>query len=336
MNIHNKHVYTITLRKAYSFMKSEGVSSADLLKNTEITEQYMADPYHMIGEEQARQYYLNVVHLAGRHGVGLDIGWRTNLSEMGPHGMAGLSARTAGEMLTDHWKMRDNYNTLLDWRYEVKGNSVIHTARSAETDPELRVFLIERGLSMMQVQVEELCGEDAKPIRVLFDYKTPDNVEQYKRIFRCPMRFSQDRIEVVYSIELHNRELYSYDPQAVEVLGALRSNLHQKLSSGGDVVQDVKMALRRTPGHFPALERIAEDMAMSSRTLRRKLGQHDVRFQNLLDDERRRVAEDLLLTTSMPIQQIAEQCGFTDAQNFSQAFKRWLGQSPSEFRQAAK
>jgi AraC-like DNA-binding protein len=73
---------------------------------------------------------------------------------------------------------------------------------------------------------------------------------------------------------------------------------------------------------------------MSSRTLRRKLGQHSVRFQDLLDEERRCVAEDLLLTTAMTIQQIADQCGFNDAQNFSNAFRRWRGMSPTEFRRS--
>ena len=117
------------------------------------------------------------------------------------------------------------------------------------------------------------------------------------------------------------------------VLGALRTSLHEKLASRGNIVDDVKMALRRNPGDFPSLERIAQGLAMSSRTLRRKLGQHDVRYQDLLDAERRRVAEDFLLNTNMSIQQIADQCGFSEAQNFSQSFRRWLGMSPTQFRQ---
>jgi AraC-like DNA-binding protein len=116
------------------------------------------------------------------------------------------------------------------------------------------------------------------------------------------------------------------------VLGALRTSLHEKLGSRGNVLLEVKMALRRTPGRFPSLEQVADSLAMSSRTLRRRLGQYDVRFQDLLDDERRRVAEDLLLSTSLTIQQIAEKCGFSDARNFSQSFRRMQGISPTEFR----
>ena len=75
---------------------------------------------------------------------------------------------------------------------------------------------------------------------------------------------------------------------------------------------------------------------MSSRTLRRKLGQSNVTFQQLLDDERHRVAENHLANSELSIQQIAELCGFQDAQNFSQAFKRWTGQSPSEYRRSRR
>ncbi len=112
----------------------------------------------------------------------------------------------------------------------------------------------------------------------------------------------------------------------------MRTSLHNKLSSEEDIVEDVRLALRRKPGEFPSLERIAEGLAMSSRTLHRKLGQRDLRYQDLLDEERQRIAEDLLLNTGMNIQQIAVQCGFSEPQNFSQAFRRWSGKSPGDFR----
>jgi AraC-like DNA-binding protein len=57
-------------------------------------------------------------------------------------------------------------------------------------------------------------------------------------------------------------------------------------------------------------------------------------YQELLDAERHRVAEDFLLNTTMSIQQIVEHSGITDAQNFSQAFKRWQGMPPIEFRRS--
>jgi AraC-like DNA-binding protein len=329
-----KRVYAITLRKAHSFMKAEGFDAEALLANTELSEDDLVEPYNLISEEQARMYYLNLVRLADRAGVGLEIGWLTALSDMGPHGMAMMTAPTVGESLEKTWALRDNYNILVDWEYTLSDNLIIHTVRCGEPDMQLRIFLIERGLATLQAHAEELIGSAAKPVRVLFDYKSPTNFDQYKEIFRCPLRFSQEQTQIYYPMDWHDRSIETYDSQAGEVLGTLRTSLHEKLSSGGDIVHDVKMALRREPGKFPSVERIAEGMAMSSRTLRRKLGQHDVRYQDLLEAERRRIAEDLLLNTTMTIQQISNQCGFNDAQNFSQAFRRWQGMTPTEFRNA--
>ena len=85
---------------------------------------------------------------------------------------------------------------------------------------------------------------------------------------------------------------------------------------------------------YQLLERVAERLAMSPRTLRRKLGAANSRFQDLLDAERQRVAEEYLADSELSVQQIADLCGFSDAQNFSQAFKRWLGVSPTEYRRS--
>jgi len=325
-------IYAITLRKAHSFMKAEGFDAKALLANTELSENDLVEPYNLISEEQARMYYLNLVRMADRAGVGLEIGWLTALSDMGPHGMALMTARTVGEALQQTWELRNNYNVLVDWEYAFTDSLLVHSVRSNEPDAQLHTFLIERGLATLQAHAEELIGSSAKPVRVLFDYKSPANLEQYKAIFRCPLRFSQEQTQIHYPRKWFDRAIETHDPTAAEVLGALRTSLHEKLSSGGDIVHDVKMALRREPGKFPSVEHIAEGLAMSSRTLRRKLGQHDVRYQDLLEEERRRVAEDLLLNTTMTIQQIADQCGFNDAQNFSQAFRRWQGMTPTEFR----
>ena len=332
MSFPPKNVYAITLRKPFSYMLAQGVDPAALLADTELTAEVISDPYHLISESQARLFYLNLLRLADRDGVGLEIGWRTALSDLGPHGMALATERNIGESLRKTWQLRDNYNLLVDWRYQVSGSVLIHQLRCVEADESLRIFLLERGLATLQVHTEELLGSDFRPLRVLLDYRAPGEIEGYKDVFRCPLRFNQEQTELHYSAEGLDVSIETYDPQASEVLGALRTSLHEKLASRGDVVLDVKMALRRTPGKFPSLEQIADQLAMSSRTLRRKLGQHNVRYQDLLDEERRRIAEDLLLHTAMTIQQISEHCGFSDAQNFSQSFRRWQGMSPTQFR----
>ena len=134
-------------------------------------------------------YYLNLVRLADRAGVGLEIGWLTALSDMGPHGMALMTARTVGEALQKTWELRNNYNVLVDWEYAFTDSLLVHSVRSNEPDAQLRTFLIERGLATLQAHTEELIGSSAKPVRVLFDYKSPTNLEQYKADIPLPPAF---------------------------------------------------------------------------------------------------------------------------------------------------
>ena len=185
---------------------------------------------------------------------------------------------------------------------------------------------------MIQAHSEELAGSEAAPIKVLLDYPAPKNFKRYKDIFRCPVHFNQKVIELHYPAHYLDLDMKSYDPQAHNALEVLQASLLKKLSSEKDIVNEVKMALRRTSGKFPQFDQVASGLAMSPRTLRRKLGTRDVRFQDLLDAERRKVAEDYLTNSTLTIHQIAEQCDFSDAQNFSQAFRRWSGMSPTEYR----
>jgi len=45
---------------------------------------------------------------------------------------------------------------------------------------------------------------------------------------------------------------------------------------------------------------------------------------------------ELLLATSMPVDQVASSVGFSDALYFSKKFRKWQGQSPTEYRKALR
>jgi AraC-like DNA-binding protein len=313
-------------------MHARGFDDVVLLANTELRKTDLDDPYRLISEEQARAFYRNVVDLADDPGVGLEIGWMTSITEKGPLGFMQKAARTVRDAVAEGWASRDTYSGLIDWVYEISGDTLIHHISCDEEYEPLRIFLLERALGIFQANAEELIDSKARPTKVLVDYKAPRHIKRYKEIFRCPVYFEQKTVEIHYPLRYHDQKMASHDPLAHDALEVLQASLLKKMSAEKNIVTEVKMALRRRPGQFPHLEQVASRLAMSPRTLRRKLGVEGVRFQDLLDDERRKVAEDYLSNSKLTIQQISEQCDFGDAQNFSQAFKRWSGMSPTEYR----
>ncbi len=54
-----------------------------------------------------------------------------------------------------------------------------------------------------------------------------------------------------------------------------------------------------------------------------------------MDDTRKELACGYLRQAARPVTEITFLLGFTDTSNFTRAFKRWTGMSPTEFRNAA-
>jgi AraC-like DNA-binding protein len=87
------------------------------------------------------------------------------------------------------------------------------------------------------------------------------------------------------------------------------------------------------PEGYPSLAIAAEAAGMSIRTFQRRLEDSNLNYSQLVEKIRFEQATHLLQDPANPIIDIAFDLGYTDAANFSKAFKRWTGVSPRRFRQ---
>ncbi len=99
-----------------------------------------------------------------------------------------------------------------------------------------------------------------------------------------------------------------------------------------DVGRQVMAALELMGLAQAGLQPVASRLAMSARTLERRLAIQGLSFQRLVDGQRRARALWLLRNTDLCIDQIAIELGFSGAKNFSRTFRRWYGGTPSQLR----
>lgn len=85
-------------------------------------------------------------------------------------------------------------------------------------------------------------------------------------------------------------------------------------------------------GLLPDSEDLAHALAMSPRTLSRRLQDEGQSLSHLVDQVRMQRAQQLLLEGHLPLQAVARASGFADASSFARAFKRTTGQTPAEHR----
>jgi AraC-like DNA-binding protein len=81
---------------------------------------------------------------------------------------------------------------------------------------------------------------------------------------------------------------------------------------------------------------IAETLSMSERTLQRLMAEQNLSYSQVLAEVRLHQAVDWLENTEKPVGEIAFDLGYTDASNFTRAFRLKLGRSPQAFRDDRK
>lgn len=105
------------------------------------------------------------------------------------------------------------------------------------------------------------------------------------------------------------------------------------LDASATVTDRVRAALLELlPGGQSSIDAVCGKLAMSKRTLQRRLRGEDNNFQTVLNETREALARHYLGTTSMSGAEISFLLGFEDPNSFFRAFSDWTGSTPETVR----
>src|SRR5262249_44944334 len=127
------------------------------------------------------------------------------------------------------------------------------------------------------------------------------------------------------------------DAALVQVLEAQAESLLAELPDSDDFEQAIRRSVTRLAREGePSLERVADELHLAPRTLRRRLEARDQAFRELRDDTLRRLAESYLADPRLTLAEIAQLLGYSEQSAFSRSFSRWTGCSPGAFRRGLR
>lgn len=112
--------------------------------------------------------------------------------------------------------------------------------------------------------------------------------------------------------------------------------LLRNLTEAGSVAQWVRLMIAQADDHQPSQTELARLLNLSARSLHRRLGAEGESFQQLAQQERMSRARRLLRETPLSLIEIALRLGYTDAGNFSRAFRRAQRCTPGQYRHSAR
>lgn len=170
------------------------------------------------------------------------------------------------------------------------------------------------------------------PTCVHFQHRAAADPADYENLLGCKADFEARENEICFTAEQAALPLIQSNPAVTRHLRLLADQMLASLDSRTLACQ-VKILLQKSPAANK--EEIAEQLHMSGRHLNRLLADDGTSFKLLQDTTRRQLAEKALQQPDSRMADIAEQLGFSDESAFAKAFRRWTGQSPSQFRESA-
>ncbi len=171
------------------------------------------------------------------------------------------------------------------------------------------------------------------PAKIHFDFDQPDNLNEYLRVFKCPMHFNQPETAFYFKQEHINQSIITAD---YNLLRILVDHAHQKLATlKTDEVfhQKVKQcALQLMNPQFPTIEQVAANLNTSVRSLQRKLAEENQTYKGIVDTLRKEFAVSYLKNPELQINDVAFLLNYSDASAFIRNFKKWMNCTPAQYR----
>jgi len=315
--------------------QNKGIEPESLCRGLGFTLEDLQDPTQRISYRQAVAMIQRALKALPNQGLGLWVGAQNVLGTLGLLGHVLSLCKTLRDAFALGIRHQHTSGGIVVSSVDVVGAQVHLDAECRLPFADVQVFAVEEFFASLLVYGRALAGADFKPIAVEFMHAAPDYLSEYQRLLGPEVRFGCLHNRMLIDVQWLDVNLPNHHAlalrQAVALLELEAAQVHQKL----DLIQAVERAIARDLSSGSHIEKIAGDLNMSSRTLRRRLTEHALTFEALLEQVRQARTMSLLGNPDMPIERITEEVGYSDVRSFRRAFKRWTGLSPSAWRNDA-
>jgi AraC-like DNA-binding protein len=164
-------------------------------------------------------------------------------------------------------------------------------------------FVLAANLKGMRENV----GRNIRPIRVTFAHPRNSHLPEFERFFGCPVEYGSASDQWSFSNETLAVPLITGDPYLLETLQPFCDQAARERNTAvGTLRSSVENELQKLLPHGKAnRQTVARALAMSERTLSRRLAGEGTTYDELVDQLRRSLALQYIKAPSISVSQIA-------------------------------
>ncbi|GGE64385.1 AraC family transcriptional regulator [Streptosporangium jomthongense] len=313
-------------------LRTLGLDERDLLMRVGLDPVRLKSADVRVSQAQASEFVTRAMIESGEPGLGIMLASDLTLPLHGSLGIAVMSSRT----LRDALELMTRYLTLraphLSVSCQQRGDSMYYTIRCDDDPGPLQRFVMDAMLFGCAFMGKQLTGAAIEGMRILRKGPEPSSFQRFRPHIPAPVDYDAPEDALVIPANGLSAPTRFSDDQLAESSRAQCEDALRQLTEDAGFDCRVRRVIETSYPFPPKLARVAATLFVSERTLKRRLQEENASFQNLVDQVRLERARELLTGTRMNLNQIADVLGYADAANFTRAFKRWTGLSPSQYR----
>ena len=322
---------TATVRAVLKAAEDEGVAPAKLLEMAGIDPALAKDPDGEVTLETMRLFWQSAYAETKNPYLAMEAGIRAVHGSYKTIDYLLLAATTLGDGLgrfVEHFRL---INTWLNFELQedAKGHHVVLASKIGPVP----FPAVEITFAVLTERIRLMIGPVWAPTSVSFLHTTQGDPAYYRGFFRCPVAFGAEEAKLTIDAASWEAPIASGDEGLFRVLTNHAELLSADRPIPDDLVARARAEILRVLGNGePEIEEIADTLAVSARTLQRRLSDRDLTYSRLVDEVREDQGRKLVSGGAMSLSEVAFFLGYSDQSAFTRAFKRWTGQTPREFR----
>jgi AraC-like DNA-binding protein len=307
------------------------VAPTALLRGLDVSEAGLSEPSAQLPLPTYLVLLDRARALTGEPGLGVCLGLQMRLSVHGYVGLAAMMSGTLRQTLAFTERFAPTRTTALSLRLVVEDEmaSLVfedHVALGGVRDVLLFALVVGLWQAGRAITGRELRGG------ANFAFDEPAYFSRFASQLPSSIRFSQPLTEIYFDASELDRPLPMADPAALRLMEEQCTRELEALRLGDGVVSRTRDLVFLANGDVRTIDESARALAMSSRTLKRRLAEHGETYSSIVEEGRKERALRLLRDESLSIEQVAARLGYADPANFTRAFKRWMKSTPKEWR----
>lgn len=317
-----------------ALVKRWNIDADTLLEGLDLTVSQLEEPHTRISVAQLVAASERARELTAEPGIGFYLGLQRRISNYGYLGFAAMNASTMREGLELAVRFNATVTTALTLALDVQPKITaltFHEHADLGSAHDIACFSFLVGLRQL---IATLTGSPAFWIDVEVPIAEPDYFGRFAHLLPGA-RFDQPKMRL--SFETRALDVPLVTPDRAALLLAVEACERELAALGFDhhLATRVRQVAVDRDG-FRSIQDVAKRLGMSERTLKRKLAARGLTFSALIDDERRTRAVELLRAPDRTLDEIAERLGYSSVANFTRAFRRLTGVTPSAHRKQAR